>query len=151
MGNMDKYEEWERTGCLEQKLKLIKELVSKKVIIRDIAKCVGIGERCLLRMKAKHERIRQAFIFGDYELKDKLINAIYKRAVGMEVEETTTTVEESKGVKKKKITKTSKIVPPDYNSARYLLITKFGRENNEKKDEIDIMEKRLEKDNEEWN
>ncbi|MDD4154036.1 MAG: hypothetical protein PHT30_01320 [Bacilli bacterium] len=48
--------------------------------------------------------------------------------------------------KKQKVVKTIKEVPPDTQAAIYLLQTKFGRQYNPKKDQINIMEKKSEKE-----
>ena len=55
------------------------------------------------------------------EDKEKCINALLKRALGYDYEETTTLIEETPGGRKKKIQKTTKHVPPDPEIARYLL------------------------------
>ena len=46
--------------------------------------------------------------------------------------------------------KTKKRALPDISAIRYLMIIKFGRECNERKDEIEAMYKRLEKGEETW-
>ena len=83
-------------------------------------------------------------------MKEDLISTIYKKAMGFEHEEVQTLVEKVGGKSKQKIVKNKKYYPPDLHSAKYLLIIKFGRDFNEKKDELDIMEKRLESKDEEW-
>lgn len=53
--------------------------------------------------------------------KEELIKALKKRALGYEYEETTTLIEETSHGTKKKISKVKKHIPPDPNTARYLL------------------------------
>lgn len=146
----DTYESWEKDGILDERLNFIQELVSKRIVQGKIAEALGISERTLIKLKNKHARLKNAFTLGDLDLKDKLIDAIYKKAVGYESEEIQTVVEETKNGTKKRIVKSKKVIGPDFNSARYLLIIKFGRDYNDKKEEINIMEKRVEKGEEVW-
>jgi len=147
---LDTYESWEKDGILDERLNVIQELVSKRVIQSKIAEVVGIRERTLIKLKNTHARLKNAFTLGDIDLKDKLVDAIYRRAIGYEIEEVQTVIEENKVGTKRRIVKTKKVVGPDFNSARYLLLIKFGREYNDKKEEINILEKRLQKGEETW-
>jgi len=52
--------------------------------------------------------LNQAFINGDLELKDKLMDAMFQRAVGFDYEDTQTIIEENKSGTKKRIVKTKK-------------------------------------------
>jgi hypothetical protein len=146
----DTYEQWEEDGVLEEKLKLIQDLVSKRIIQKDIAESLGVSEKTLIKLKKAHPRLNQAFVNGDSELKDKLMDAMFQRAIGFEYEETQTIIEENKNGTKKKIVKTKKRALPDYSAIKYLLIIKFGRDFNDKKEEIDLMFQRLEKGEEVW-
>jgi hypothetical protein len=146
----DTYEQWESDGILEERLKTIQESVAKRIIQKEIAESLGMSERTLIKLKKAHPRLNQAFINGDEELKYKLIDAVYQKAVGFEYEEVQTIIEEATSGTKKKIVKTKKRALPDFNALKYLLIIKFGREYNEKKEELDIMYQRLEKGEEVW-
>jgi hypothetical protein len=70
--------------------------------------------------------------------------------MGFEHEDIQTQMEDHNGKPKKKIVKTMKYYPPDLNAAKYLLIIKFGRSFNEKKDELDLMERRIDEKENEW-
>lgn len=48
---IDTYEQWEADGVLEDKLKLVKELVSKRIIQKEIANALNISERVLIKLK----------------------------------------------------------------------------------------------------
>jgi hypothetical protein len=146
----DTYEQWEEDGVLEEKLKLVQDLVSKRIIQKDIAESLGVSEKTLIKLKKHHSRLNQAFVNGDSELKDKLMDAMFQRAIGFEYEETQTIIEENKSGTKKRIVKTKKRALPDYSAIKYLLIIKFGRDFNDKKEEIDLMYQRLEKGEEVW-
>ena len=147
---LDSFERWENQGLLKEKLKAIEELVSKNVIQEKIAKVLGISEKTLQKLKNRHVEFARAFAKGEMDMKDNLIGAIYKKAIGYEHEDIQTLVEDHNGRSKKKIVKTKKYYPPDLNSARYLLIIKFGRSFNDKKDELDLMERRLDEKQDEW-
>jgi hypothetical protein len=147
---LDYYEKWERDGILDKRLSEIKELVSNAVPQVEIAKILGMSEKTMYKLKNRHPKMNQAFVFGNDDLKYTLIDTLIKKAVGYEYEETQTTIEETKTGTKKKIVKYKKKAQPDMNAVRYLLIIKFGREYNDKKEEIDAMYERLRNREEKW-
>jgi type III secretory pathway lipoprotein EscJ len=147
---LDYYEKWERDGILDKRLSEIKELVSKAVPQVEIAKILGMSEKTMYKLKNRHPKMNQAFVFGNDDLKYTLIDTLIKKAVGYEYEETQTTIEETKTGTKKKIVKYKKKAQPDMNAVRYLLIIKFGRDYNDKKEEIDAMYERLKNREEKW-
>jgi predicted transcriptional regulator len=147
---LDTYERWEKSGHLETKLKAIAEMVSKRATQKEVAEFLGITEKTLIKLRKTHQRLDDAFEFGDEELKNNLIDAMYRRAVGFEYEETQTVIEETKTGQKKRITKFKKQSLPDIAAIKYLLITKFGIDFNEKKAEIELMARRIENGEEEW-
>jgi hypothetical protein len=147
---LDTYQQWEADGVLDERIKSIQDMVARRIIQKDIAKAMNLSENTLIKLKRSHPRLNQAFINGDDELKYKLMDALFQRAVGMEYEEIQTIIEETPSGTKKKLVKTKKKALPDFNAIKYLLIIKFGREYNERKEEIDIMLKRIEKGEETW-
>jgi predicted transcriptional regulator len=147
---LDYYEKWERDGILDKRLNEIKELISKGVPQVEIAKILGMSEKTMYKLKNRHPKMNQAFVFGNDDLKYTLIDTLIKKAVGYEYEETQTTIEETKTGTKKKIVKYKKKAQPDMNAVRYLLIIKFGRDYNDKKEEIDAMYERLRNREEKW-
>lgn len=147
---LDYYEKWERDGILDKRLSEIKELVSKGVPQIEIARILGMAEKTLYKLKKRHPKMNQAFVFGNDELQYTLIDSIMKKAIGYEYEETQTTIEETKTGTKKRIVKHKKVAHPDVNAARYLLIIKFGRNFNDKKEEIDAMYERLKNREDKW-
>ena len=147
---LDLYEKWEASGHLEDKLKSISEMVSKRATQRQVAEYLGITEKTIIKLRKVHPKLNNAFQYGDEELKHKLLDAVYRRAIGFEYEETQTVIEETKTGTKKRITKFKKQSLPDIAAIKYLLVTKFGIEYNEKKAEIELMAKRLERGEEEW-
>jgi len=147
---LDYYEKWGKNGVLDNRLKAIEDMVSKSATQKEIAKILGMTEKTLIKLKNKHPKLNQAFIFGNDELKYTLIDTMLKKAIGYEYEEMQTTIEETKIGTKKRIVKYKKKAQPDYNAIRYLLVVKFGREFNEKKEEIDAMFERLKAREENW-
>jgi hypothetical protein len=147
---LDTYQQWEADGVLDERIKSIQDMVARRIIQKDIAKAMNLSENTLIKLKRSHPRLNQAFINGDDELKYKLMDALFQRAVGMEYEEVQTIIEETSSGTKKRLVKTKKKSLPDFNALKYLLIIKFGREFNERKEEIDIMLKRIEKGEETW-
>lgn len=147
---LDTYQQWEADGVLDERIKSVQDMVARRIIQKDIAKALNVSENTMIKLKRSHPRLNQAFINGDDELKYKLMDALFQRAVGMEYEEVQTIIEETSSGTKKRLVKTKKKSLPDFNALKYLLIIKFGREYNERKEEIDIMLKRIEKGEETW-
>ena len=147
---LDTYEKWEQAGQLKEKFKAIKEMVAKRATQRQVAEYLGITEKTLISIRKKHSKLNDAFNYGNEELKVALMDAIYKKAVGFEYEETQTIIEETKTGNKKRITRYKKQSLPDVAALKYLLIIHFGNEFNEKKAELELMARRLEKDEEVW-
>ncbi len=146
------YEKWVSDGKLEKIIDFIKECSTALVSQKEICRSLGISENAFIQMKKKHKDIKDAIDESRIDLKKNLVNAIYKRAVGYETVDEDTIIEDAgKGKEpKRKITRTKKQVAPDTRSAIYLLTKHFGRDFSEKKDELEIMEKRLD-NKEEWN
>lgn len=147
---LDTYQEWLRDGVLDDKLSTVQELTSKRVSQAEICKVLGVSERTLIKLKRTHPRLNQAFLFGNDDLKYKLVDAMYTKAIGFEYEEVQTTIEETKTGTKKKIVKNKKKVAPDYNSIVYLLTKKFGKEYHPRYEEIEMRLEKLENSQETW-
>ena len=147
---LDTYERWKESGNLESKLKMISEMISKRATQKQIAQYLGVSEKTLIKLRKTHQELDNAFQYGDEELKQNLIDAMLQRAIGFEYEETQTVIEETKTGTKKRITKYKKRSLPEIAAIKYLLIVKFGLEYNDKKEEIELMNKRLEKGEEVW-
>ena len=147
---LDTYERWAASGNLDIKLKAISEMISKRATQKQIAQYLGISEKTLIKLRKTHSKLDSAFQYGDEELKQKLLDAMYQRAIGFDYEETQTVIEETKTGTKKRITKYKKKSLPEIAAIKYLLIIKFGLEYNDKKEEIELMNKRLEKGEEVW-
>lgn len=79
---LDSFERWKNQGLLKNKLKITEELVAKNVTQEKIAKVIGISEKTLQKLKNKHVEFARAFSKGQLDLKDNLIGAIYKKAMG---------------------------------------------------------------------
>lgn len=147
---LDTFERWEKQGLLREKLKTIEELSAKNITQAKIARVIGISEKTLQKLKNRHVEFARAFSKGQSDMKDTLVSAIYQKAIGFEHEDTQTLIENVGSKQKRKIVKNTKYYPPDLNSAKYLLITKFGRKYNDKKDELELMERRINEKQEDW-
>jgi len=125
-------------------------MISRRATQKQIAQYLGVSEKTLIKLRKTHSKLDSAFQYGDEELKQKLLDAMYQRAIGFDYEETQTVIEETKTGTKKRITKYKKKSLPEIAAIKYLLIIKFGLEYNDKKEEIELMNKRLEKGEEVW-
>ena len=122
---LDTYEKWEQQGILKKRLKDVQDLVAKNITQKKIAEFLGMTEKTLIKLKKKHKRLEQAFIQGNDDQKDALINVIFKKAMGFKESTTQRTAENTKNAKndkKGKVVITEKYYPPDLASAKFLLI-----------------------------
>ena len=148
---LDSYQQWEIDGVLKDKLKDIEDLSAKRINQRDLADYVGVSEKTFIGLKRKHPKIKDAIYKGKEGLKKKLLDSMYELAVGASSEDTKSHIEkDANGKRKEKIEKHTKKEKPDYKALRYLLITNFGREYNEKKRELDLLEKRFKSREDDW-
>lgn len=146
----DTYEKWERSGLLERKLEGIRDMISRRATQKQVAEYLGITQKTLIKLKKKHPRLADAIDRGNEDLRKELNDAMYKMAVGYHYEVTTSTIEESKSGTRKRVVKETRYAKPEFPANRYLLITRFGIDYNEKKAEIELMEKRIENTEEVW-
>ena len=148
---LDTYQQWEKDGVLNKKLKEIEDLSSKRISQCDISKQLGVSEKTFISLKRKHSKIKDAIYKGKEKMKGKLTNAMFELAMGATSETRDSKIEkDSKGQKKEYIHVITKKEKPNFNAIRYLLIVNFGKDFNEKRREIDIMEKRLSSREEKW-
>lgn len=84
----------------------------------QIAKNLGINIATLYKYKANYKELNEALKKGREVVDFEVENALLKRALGYEYEETKVEVEESG---KKKVTKTKKFIPPDVGAAAFWL------------------------------
>jgi hypothetical protein len=113
---------------------------------------LGISEHAFINLKKKHPEVDKMMRNAKLDLKNKLIDALVKKALGFEIVEEEQFIEDSgKGEKqKRKIHRTKKQVPPDYKSIVYLLTKKFGKEFSERYEEIMLAERKIEEAKEVW-
>ncbi len=149
---LDTYQQWEQDGVLKKILKEIEDLTARKITQVKMCKQLGVSERTFIGLKRKYSKIRDAIYKGRERLKEHLINSMFELAVGAESEKKNTKIEKDSqtGRKKEHISIVSTKDKPNFQAIRYLLITTFGRDYNEKKRELDIMEKRLSSKEETW-
>lgn len=146
----DNYQEWKEKNELTNKLDLIKKLAASGVSENGIADKLGICRRTLISLKSKHKDMNGAYESGKELFKGSLMEAMIKRALGFKITDEDQYIEETSRGTKKRIVKHIKEMPPDIVAIKYLLVTHFGREFSERKYELELMEKRIEKGIEEW-
>ena len=146
----DTYEKWEQQGLLEIKLSGIRDMVSKRATQKLIAEYLGITEKTFIKLKKKHVKLAQAIDRGNEDLRLEAESKLLMVAFGHEIENVKTIIEESNSRQVKRIIREKKQISPNFAAIRYLFITKFGIDYNEKKEEIELMAKRLENDEESW-
>ena len=146
----DTYEKWKQQGLLDKKLEGVRDLISRKASERQVAEYLGISQKTLIKLKNKHPKLAEAIDKGNEEMRKTLLSNIYKIANGYHYEKVVTAIQETSSGPRKKVVKETLYEGPKLASNRYLLITQFGDEYNEKKREIDLMEKRLENNDESW-
>ena len=144
------YLEWKSKDVLKDKLELIKKLASVGISEESIAESLGIALRTFQKMKSDRSDVGQAHESGKNLLKDSLIANILKRASGGKTTDEDQYIEETSRGTRKRIIKHTKEYLPDIGAAKYILAIFFGKEFSDKKFELELAEKRLDKQNEEW-
>lgn len=146
----DIYKTWVRTGKLEEVLNFITECAKKLVTQTEMCKTLKMDPRTFSTLKKNHPDVQEAIDKAKFELKKDLASAMYKKAMGYETIEEDQYIEDKNGNQVKKIHRTKKQVAPDYKALTYLLTKHFGREYYGRYLELALMEKKLEKNKEEW-
>ena len=149
----DTFQIWRDSGDLPKVLDFIKECSRKLISQREMCEYLKLNEATFTRLKKKHPEIQEAQRQAKLDLKQDLMGALYKKAMGYEtVDEEQFIEDRGQGQpQKRKIHRTKKEVGPDYKSIIYLLTKHFGREFSERSDEYELMEKRIALGKEEWN
>ena len=111
-------EHWEK----EEKLKKIEEWASKGLSVNEVAKNIGITGRTLYNWRNKSDSIFHALTKGQDTAVEILENALFKRAVGYDIEEVTYRYDED-GNKIKQRSQTKHIYP-DVTALKFALINK---------------------------
>ena len=103
---------------------------------KDISLNMGINRATLYDWKNKYTDISDALKKGKEIVDIAVENALYKRAIGFEYEETKQIIEKDKsGKEKKRIEKTKKYVPPDTTAQIFWLKNRKPAEWRDKRDE----------------
>lgn len=148
----DQYQIWIELGKLDEIMEFIKECSRKMVSQNEMCLYLGINPKSFINLKTKYPEIGKAQELAKLDLKRDLMNALYKKAVGFELTEETTYIEdEGKGkAPKRKITKVKKQVAPDKYCIVYLLTKNFGVEFYDRSYELSLMEEKLIEKKEVW-
>lgn len=141
----DLYEKWEESGQLSARLEQLTNWKRSLVTQGEMAKALGITEEYFAKLKKKHPKIQEAFDKGLVNLKNDLVGAMYKKALGYDVKETDMIVDDNgKSNPKKKIRTSTRHIPGDYNTQVYLLNKFFGEEYNPSYDQLKLQREKNE-------
>lgn len=148
----DTYQMWKDEGRFDEVMAFIKDSTKKLATQKEICQKLGIHETTFMKMKKAHPDIETAIINAKLDLKDELVHALYRKAIGYDVTDEIQYIEDQGKGKppKRKITKTKKHIAPDKFCILYLLTKHFGLEYSDRSNEIRIMESRLQISSEEW-
>lgn len=150
---LDTYEKWVQQGIVKKKLKDIQDMVAKNITQKRIATYLGMTEKTLIKLKKKHKKLEEAFIFGNDKLIQDCFDSLYRKAMGFKEPVRTVHAEDNKSVKnnkKGKVTITEKYYPPCLPSLKYLMLLRGGKQYNERREELDLLKERNELRKEEW-
>lgn len=112
-----KYQEWLEADNLI----LIESWAREGLTNEQIAKNIGINTDTFYTWRKKYPDISEALKKGKAPIDFEVENALLKRALGFEYEETETVFEDVDGKPKKRIKKTIKYVPPDTSACIFWL------------------------------
>ena len=119
---------------------------------RKMCKRLGIDEATFSRLKKKHPEIQQVMDSAKIDLKMYLMGAMYKKAMGYEIVDEEQIVEDKGrgGTPRRKVTKVTKQIPPDFKALVYLLSKQFGRNFSDRSEELKLAEQKIKNSQEEW-
>lgn len=112
-----KYQEWLEADNLI----LIESWAREGLTNEQIAKNIGINTDTFYTWRKKYPDISEALKKGKAPIDFEVENALLKRALGFEYEETETVFEDVDGKPKKRIKKTIKYAPPDTSACIFWL------------------------------
>lgn len=115
-----------------------------------MCKYLKIEDHTFTNMKHKYPQIQEAIDKPRYELKKDLASAMYKKAMGYESVDEDQLIEEKDDKQMKKVHRVKKQIGPDYKVITYLLTKKFGKEYSERFEDLQLMEKKIAMQKEEW-
>lgn len=148
----DTYEMWLDSGKWPEIQTFIADCSKKLVTQREMCERLSIDEATFSRLKKKHPEIQEVIDSAKINLKMDLMGAMYKRAVGYETVDEEQIIEDKGhgGQTRRKITKVTKQVAPDYKAIVYLMSKHFGREFCERSEDLKLAEQKLRENQEEW-
>lgn len=112
-----KYQEW----LEKDNLILIESWAREGLTDEQIASNIGIGTTTFYTWVDRFPVIRESLKKGKAPIDFEVENALLKRALGFEYEETETVFEDVDGKPKKRIKKTIKFIPPDTSACIFWL------------------------------
>lgn len=144
-GKNDIFNEWKKRGVLSIKLDFIKKASRSFYTQKKMCERLGISEATFIKLKKNHPEVNDAINKGEEALLQDLYNATLLKAKGQtKVLHHRSAEKDPRGGQRQKLMEEEKYFPPDLEAIKYILLIKFGRDYNPKKDYIDIMEKKNE-------
>lgn len=107
-----------------EQLKRITEWAEQGLSVHEIANNIGIAERTLYNWRQKEDAIMQALTKGQGTAVEILENALFKRAIGYDIEETTYRFDEDGNKIPQRVQ--TKHIYPDVTALKFALINKSG-------------------------
>ena len=83
----DIYESWQASGELDNVLAFIKSCSTNLVTQKEMCEYLGISEHAFINLKKKHPEVDKMMRNAKLDLKNKLIDALVKKALGFEIVE----------------------------------------------------------------
>lgn len=144
-GKNDIFDEWKKRGILSIKLDFIKKASRSFYTQKKMCAYLGISEATFIKLKKNHPEVANAMNEGEEALLKDLYDATLIKAKGQtKVLHHRSAEKGPHGGQKQKILEEEKYYPPDLEAIKYVLMIKFGREYNPRKDFLNIMEKKNE-------
>ena len=144
-GKNDIYSDWKKRGILSVKLDFIKKASRSFYTQKKMCAYLGISEATFIKLKKNHPEVNDAINKGEEALLQDLYDATLLKAKGQtKVLHHRSAEKDPRGGQRQKLMEEEKYFPPDLEAIKYILMVKFGREYNPKKDLINIAEKKVE-------
>ncbi len=151
---LDTFEMWLKDGLWPKYRDFLKSAVRNNLSQKEICRRLQIEPATFIRLKKKHKEILDAMEDGKIGLKEDLINAMLKLALGYdEVTETKLASEKGSGGKgsaDRKAYKQVRHIGPDYKAAIYLLKINFGIDYDPNSEQIKLMIQKAKDGKETW-
>lgn len=148
----DTFELWLDHGKWPEIRAFITESARKLVTQGEMCERLSINEATFSRLKKKHPEIQRAIMDAKLDLKMDLMGVMYKKAVGYTSVDEEQIIEDkgNGGATKRKITKVTKQIQPEYKALVYLLSKHYGTNFHDRSEDLKLAKQKLLQSEEEW-